>query len=34
MTNTLHRYGSAESFCDDVIIFAIPCKGKNDEGAV
>jgi len=34
VTNTLHRYGSAASFCDDVIIFAIPCKGKNDEGAV
>ncbi|MFS8087306.1 MAG: hypothetical protein ACMG6H_16860, partial [Acidobacteriota bacterium] len=34
MTNTLHRYGSAESFQDDYIIFAIPCKGKNDEGAI
>ena len=34
MTNTLHRYGSAESFKDDYIIFAIPCKGKNDEGAI
>lgn len=34
MTNTLHRYGSAESFRDDYILFAIPCKGKNDEGAV
>ena len=34
MTNTLHRYGDAESFRDDYIIFAIPCKGKNDEGAV
>ncbi len=34
MTNTLHRYGSAESFKDDYIIFAIPCKGKNDQGAV
>ena len=34
MTNTLHRYGSAASFGDDVIIFAIPCKGRNDEGAV
>ena len=34
MTNTLHRYGSAESFEDDYIIFAIPCKGKNDQGAV
>ena len=34
MTNTLHRYGRAESFKDDVIIFAIPCKGKNEQGAV
>lgn len=34
MTNTLHRYGNAESFADDYVIFAIPCKGKNDEGAV
>lgn len=34
MTNTLHRYGSAKSFDDDYIIFAIPCKGKNDQGAV
>lgn len=34
MTNTLHRYGSAKSFHDDYIIFATPCKGKNDEGAV
>jgi hypothetical protein len=34
MTNTLHRYGRAESFHDDYIIFAIPCKGKNDQGAV
>lgn len=34
MTNTLHRYGSARSFRDDIIIFAIPCRGKNDEGAV
>jgi len=34
MTNTLHRYGDADSFRDDYIIFAIPCRGKNDEGAV
>ncbi len=34
MTNTLHRYGNAESFRDDFIIFAKPCKGKNDQGAV
>ena len=34
MTNTLHRYGDSESFRDDYILFAIPCKGKNDEGAI
>lgn len=34
MTNTLHRYGDAESFRDDYIIFAIPAKGKNDEGCI
>jgi hypothetical protein len=34
VTNTLHRYGNAESFRDDYILFAIPCKGKNDEGAI
>ena len=34
MTNTLHRYGNAESFRDDYIIFAIPSKGKNDEGCI
>jgi hypothetical protein len=34
MTNTLHRYGNAESFKDDYIIFAIPSKGKNDEGCI
>ena len=34
MTNTLHRYGNSDSFRDDYILFAIPCRGKNDEGAV
>jgi hypothetical protein len=34
MTNTLHRYGKADSFKDDYIIFAIPSKGKNDEDCV
>lgn len=34
MTNTLHRYGNAESFRDDFVIFATPSKGKNDEGCV
>lgn len=34
MTNTLHRFGSAESFRDDYIVFAIASKGKNDAGAL
>ncbi|MDA0193714.1 MAG: hypothetical protein O2887_00600 [Bacteroidetes bacterium] len=34
MTNTLHRYGSAESFRDDYIIFAIPAKGLNDDDCI
>ena len=34
MTNTLHRYGTSESFRDDYVVFAIPSKGKNDEGCV
>jgi hypothetical protein len=34
MTNTLHRFGPAESFHDDFIVFAIASKGKNDEGAL
>ena len=34
MTNTLHRYGDAESFRDDYVIFAIPSRGKNDQGSV
>jgi len=34
MTNTLHRYGSGDSFKDDYIVFAIPARGINDKGAV
>ncbi len=34
MTNTLHRYGTAESFDDDFIVFAIPARGINDGNAV
>ncbi len=34
MTNTLHRYGNADSFRDDIIVFAICSRGKNDEGAL
>ncbi|MBI4475450.1 MAG: hypothetical protein HY646_22490 [Acidobacteria bacterium] len=31
MTNTLHRYGDADSFRDDYVIFAIPAKGNNHQ---
>ena len=34
MTNTLHRFGDAESFRDDFVVFAIPCRGKNDQGSL
>ena len=34
MTNTLHRFGTAESFYDDYIVFAIPTKVKKDPDAV
>jgi len=34
MTNTLHRCGSAASFADDFIVFAIPARGLNDANAV
>jgi hypothetical protein len=34
MTNTLHRYGDAQSFSDDFIIFATPSNGKNDQGSI
>ena len=34
MTNTLHRFGDAESFRDDYIVFAIASRGKNDENSV
>ncbi|MEK7404060.1 MAG: hypothetical protein AAB225_03035 [Acidobacteriota bacterium] len=33
MTNTLHRSGDAASFYDDYVVFAIPCRGKNDQGS-
>jgi hypothetical protein len=29
MTNTLHRYGKAESFFDDYIVFCLPAKSKE-----
>src|SRR5439155_907995 len=28
MTNTLHRFGTAKSFSDDIIVFALPALGK------
>jgi hypothetical protein len=34
MTNTLHRFGDAESFRDDYVVFAIASRGKNDENSV
>jgi hypothetical protein len=34
MTNTLHRYGDAESFRDDFVVFAMCCRGKNDQDAL
>lgn len=34
MTNTLHRFGDAESFKDDYVIFAICSRGMNDQDAV
>ena len=34
MTNTLHRFGSAESFHDDYVVFAMCSRGMNDQGAV
>jgi hypothetical protein len=34
MTNTLHRFGDAESFHDDYVVFAIASKGKNDAQAL
>jgi hypothetical protein len=34
MTNTLHRFGDAESFKDDFIVFAIPTKVRKDPDAV
>ena len=34
MTNTLHRFGDADSFRDDFVVFAIASRGKNEENAV
>jgi hypothetical protein len=32
MTNTLHRFGTADSFVDDYIVIAIPAKGAQGTG--
>jgi len=34
MTNTLHRFGDADSFRDDYIVFAIPSRGQNDQECI
>jgi hypothetical protein len=34
MTNTLHRFGDANSFRDDFVVFAIASKGRNDQDAL
>ena len=34
MTNTLHRFGNAQSFADDYIVFAMCARGRNDKGAL
>ena len=34
MTNTLHRYGSADSFANDYIVFATPSNGRNEIGSL
>jgi len=34
MTNTLHRYGNEQNLRHDFIVFAIPCRGYNDQDSV
>lgn len=34
MTNTLHRFGAPATQRDDYIIFAMPAKGINEDGAI
>jgi len=34
MTNTLHRFGDAESFRDDIVVICVPSRGRNDENIV
>ncbi len=33
MTNTLHRFGAAETLQDDYIVFAMAARGINEDGA-
>lgn len=33
MTNTLHRFGAPDTFRNDYIIFAMPARGINEDGA-
>ena len=34
MTNTLHRFGDAQSFRDDFVVIGIASRGRNDENAL
>lgn len=34
MTNTLHRFGDADSFRDDYVVFAMCSKGRNDQDSL
>ncbi len=34
MTNTLHRFGDAESFHDDYVVFAMCSKGRNEQDSL
>jgi hypothetical protein len=34
MTNTLHRFGDADSFRDDYVVICVPSRGRNDENVV
>src|ERR1700693_1266059 len=34
MTNTLHRFGNAESFADDYVVFAMCARERNDQDAL
>jgi len=34
MTNTLHRFGDADSFRDDYVVICVPSRGRNDQDVV